>query len=224
MGVSIEHKREVWARATARYRAAHPDRVAASRVAQAPKQAGYSRTYRAGHLVERRESDRIRAASDPDGPAKARAIYYADIERTRRISRERYAADIEASRAAGRAWYAAHREQRIAYARAHRTPEPGRKWREDHPDETRAAQLRRRAREAAAPGYASAEAIAGRWEMWRGCCWRCGAVATATDHVKPLAVHGSNWPANLRPVCGSCNSRKWRHWPLTRDEMLPRFP
>ena len=36
----------------------------------------------------------------------------------------------------------------------------------------------------------------------------CGTEATAIDHVKPIARGGSNWPANLRPACTPCNSRK----------------
>jgi HNH endonuclease len=44
--------------------------------------------------------------------------------------------------------------------------------------------------------------------MWGGRCWMCGGQATATDHVKALVCGGSNWPANLRPICQPCNSRK----------------
>lgn len=60
----------------------------------------------------------------------------------------------------------------------------------------------------------SAAALAARWAMWGGKCWMCGTFATATDHVKPLCKGGSNWPANLRPACKPCNSRKGRRWPI----------
>jgi hypothetical protein len=40
------------------------------------------------------------------------------------------------------------------------------------------------------------------------------AVVAGEDHVKPLARGGSNWPANLRPACKSCNSRKGARWPF----------
>jgi 5-methylcytosine-specific restriction endonuclease McrA len=46
--------------------------------------------------------------------------------------------------------------------------------------------------------------------MWGNKCWVCGEKATATDHVKSLFRGGSHWPANLRPICKPCNSKKGR--------------
>jgi 5-methylcytosine-specific restriction endonuclease McrA len=66
----------------------------------------------------------------------------------------------------------------------------------------------RRARMAQAPGMCTMAQQLGRWAMWGDKCWLCGTSATATDHVKPIAKGGSNWPANLRPICKPCNSRK----------------
>ena len=82
-------------------------------------------------------------------------------------------------------------------------------------DEARAYALRERALRAGADGawYTTAEHIQGRWELWGGRCYVCGAEAEAIDHVIPLARGGSHWPANLRPICGSCNSRKGAKWP-----------
>ena len=70
--------------------------------------------------------------------------------------------------------------------------------------------FRRRARLAKSSGYlyTTAQHILWRWEMWGGRCYVCGAVATATDHVKPLARGGSHYPSNLRPICLTCNSSK----------------
>lgn len=78
----------------------------------------------------------------------------------------------------------------------------------------RVSVLGRRARKIGASGAADASAIAARWSMWGGQCWMCGALASATDHVKPLAKGGSNWAANLRPACRSCNSSKGDRWPF----------
>lgn len=77
----------------------------------------------------------------------------------------------------------------------------------------RASDAARRAREKGAPGVATTEQIAARWDYYGGKCWMCGAAATEIDHVKPLAKGGSHWPANLRPACRSCNSKKRAQWP-----------
>jgi hypothetical protein len=68
-----------------------------------------------------------------------------------------------------------------------------------------------------AAGRATREAIQARLDFYGGLCWICRtAPAQAMDHVKPLAAGGSNWPANLRPACTSCNSRKGATWPWSR--------
>ncbi len=68
-----------------------------------------------------------------------------------------------------------------------------------------------------APGTASPEQIAARVAVYGGLCWICRAAPyDALDHVKPLARGGSNWPANLRPACTPCNSRKGAKWPYRR--------
>ena len=68
----------------------------------------------------------------------------------------------------------------------------------------------RKNREKNAPGHATKEQVRWRIEMTGGMCYLCGDVATAIDHVIPLSRGGSNWPANMRPVCKRCNSKK-RH-------------
>ena len=74
---------------------------------------------------------------------------------------------------------------------------------------------KRRARLAAAQTVSfTAEQLSQRWDYYGGRCWMCGAEATATDHVKPISKGGAHMLANLRPACGSCNSRKRNKWPL----------
>jgi hypothetical protein len=73
---------------------------------------------------------------------------------------------------------------------------------------------RRRRRERMAQGIATAQQIAARVAYYGGLCWMCREPYAAIDHVKPLSKGGSNWPANLRPACWSCNSRKGARWPL----------
>jgi len=125
-------------------------------------------------------------------------------------------------------------------AKAYRAPrEWHKRWRDEHPEyaqeyrENNKEQIQERHKrwELAHPGYAAAYTkrcetmkdlpgfgytrpahIKARWEMWGGRCWICGARATATDHVKPIARGGAHWPCNLRPVCTSCNSSKHARW------------
>jgi len=72
----------------------------------------------------------------------------------------------------------------------------------------------RRERARRAPGRATPAQIEARVEFYGRRCWICkvGPYA-ALDHVKPLSKGGSNWPANLRPACTPCNSRKGSRWP-----------
>lgn len=83
-------------------------------------------------------------------------------------------------------------------------------WRLNNPHKSQAIVHRRRTRLRNAPGasYTTGEHIRMRWEVWGNLCWICRAPAAATDHVIPLVKGGSHWPANLRPICKSCNSRK----------------
>lgn len=88
------------------------------------------------------------------------------------------------------------------------------RWRAENPTKRWAAEQRRRAAKRNAAGDCTTEQLEARWAYYGGRCWCCGAEADATDHVKPLRKGGSNWPANLRPICTSCNSSKRDTWPL----------
>ncbi len=57
-------------------------------------------------------------------------------------------------------------------------------------------------------GRCSAVSLQARWDMFGGLCWVCKSPATETDHVIPLSRNGTNWPANLRPICSPCNLKK----------------
>jgi 5-methylcytosine-specific restriction endonuclease McrA len=70
----------------------------------------------------------------------------------------------------------------------------------------------RRQRVRDAPGFCTADQLAARAALWGWRCWVCRGPFDAVDHVKPIVVGGSNWPANLRPICQPCNSRKSSHW------------
>lgn len=86
----------------------------------------------------------------------------------------------------------------------------------------RASRLRRE-RLRAAPGRCTPKAKAQRWAVYGNLCWVCGTTAKQTDHVIAVASGGSNWPANMRPICASCNGRKGaRDWRSVRACGLPK--
>lgn len=79
-----------------------------------------------------------------------------------------------------------------------------------NPDKVSAARQRRRALERGAVGQASAEELQARHAFYGFRCWVCKGPAEATDHVLALCRGGSAWPANLRPICTTCNLAKLR--------------
>jgi len=127
---------------------------------------------------------------DQDVAGRRRARYATDVEYRTRIQRH----NRRSHEKHGKRWYYSDIERSRARARY--------------------GQMRYKARKVGARGHCTMTQLAGRWEMWGGNCYLCGAAATATDHVIPLSRGGTNWPANLRPVCGHCNSTKrakdWR--------------
>jgi 5-methylcytosine-specific restriction endonuclease McrA len=64
-----------------------------------------------------------------------------------------------------------------------------------------------------AEGKTSLTQIQARIDFYGGKCYLCGEPFRTLDHVKPLSKGGTNWSANLRPICKKCNMRKSNHWP-----------
>lgn len=84
-----------------------------------------------------------------------------------------------------------------------------------NPTNRRIHRLRRRALQNDALGTCTADQLRARLELWGWSCWMCGTHYEAIDHVIPLSNGGTNWPANLRPACKECNSRKGsKNWRL----------
>lgn len=94
-------------------------------------------------------------------------------------------------------------------------------WRHANKERTRrqiaAQNAARRALTLNAAGRVTQSQIKARWDYYGNKCWMCGAPATDTDHVKPLARGGCNWPANLRPACRRCNRSKSATWPYNTE-------
>lgn len=118
----------------------------------------------------------------------------------------------------------ANRRRVAEYRQRHpdRARDTIRRWRES--GGSAAAADRRRALKLGAAGDATAQDRRQRWDYYGGQCWICGGAAATTDHVVALTRGGCNWPANLRPACKSCNSRKgtkdWRPFQNERRQRL----
>lgn len=171
------------------------------------------------------------AANPERARAQSKAWRTANPERKYELAQRWYWSDPETRRRKATEYYAANRERLVEqmrqYGRAHSAEkvERARRWKLAHPERARANSTvcihRRRARKLAAAGDATREQIEARMNYYGWRCWMCGEPATAIDHVIALARGGSNWPANLRPACRKCNSRKgardWREFvPATR--------
>lgn len=99
-------------------------------------------------------------------------------------------------------WRKNNRERRNAIVRAYRAR---------HPESYRITKQRYLARKQNAEGECSRE----EWELILqqfapdGRCPACGRQKPPTmDHIVPLSLGGSNYPFNLQPLCGNCNSTK----------------
>jgi 5-methylcytosine-specific restriction endonuclease McrA len=122
-----------------------------------------------------------------------------------------------AAAAATRAWRA--KAENANWDKAWRDANPdkvathNKTWSRKNPEKKLAYNRARYARLANAPGTATSEQIQARVQMFGGLCWMCGKTANSIDHVIPVSRGGFHWPANLRPSCKSCNSRKFnRSW------------
>lgn len=88
------------------------------------------------------------------------------------------------------------------------------RWRAANPVKVALQKSRRRALKANAAGSTTAEQLQARIDYYGGCCWVCQKPYEAIDHVISLDKGGTNWPANLRPICKHHNSRKINKAPL----------
>lgn len=145
--------------------------------------------------------------------ADSRARYYADVEKSRAKGRERFLKNKDRARATKNKWFEANKEKAKDNSKAWRernkekVKESVKQWFDKNPEKMVAYAQKRRAMKKNAKGYEYTKAhhIKARFEIWGGKCWICGKKAEHIDHVIPLCLGGSHWPANLRPACAKCN-------------------
>jgi len=98
--------------------------------------------------------------------------------------------------------------------------EAHKRWAKAHPEQYKKihqlAGIRRRCLNVNARGNFNSDQLDARIALFGSCCAYCGGPYQHLDHVISLSKGGTNWPANLRPACKTCNTRKnngdWRKW------------
>lgn len=155
-----------------------------------------------------------------------------NTERYRSLSHEYYLKNrhVILERSKRRERKEQRRQQRKQYYKENRSHllEMGKIWLKNNPEKRRAyARYFKKidaARKRNAPGKCSKIQLEARIRFYGGKCWMCAGEADTIDHVKPIVKGGSNWPANIRPACRSCNSKKKALWPfvLSMIDLTPR--
>lgn len=135
-------------------------------------------------------------------------------ERMRANSRAYRKRNPDKIRKANRAWRDQNqdrvRELRTAWGKANpdKVRAMGRRWRLANPEKVKLYHLKYHWSKCTAPGFATEEQIAARVEFFGGVCSYCGGPYEHLDHAIAVSRGGTNWPANLRPACESCNHSK----------------
>ena len=119
-----------------------------------------------------------------------------------KTAKQRYYKNQEKHLEDGRKWYRENREKKLANDK---------KWRRENPEKSRAIWHRYKSRKLAADGDFTPE----QWKAIKayycpdGKCLSCTNKRPLTiDHIVPLIKGGSNYIANIQPICQSCNSAK----------------
>ena len=190
----LAKRRSMRARNPEKYRAAAKRRYAAD----LEKTRAYHRAWRAAHPEVFRKASRKYAAANPE-KVRAHKKKWNRSDRKRELKRS---------------WAKAHRNGEFSrqcqwrLANVDKVREYGRQWR--FANAAKVLEYMRRYRCAAnrANGKATAEQIAARVEFFGRVCSYCGDSYEHLDHAISLSRGGTNWPANLRPACQSCNLSK----------------
>ena len=205
----------------------HKSKAKAWHHANCERAAAASRKWREQHPERKKELAQQWYWSDRDARLRSAKEYYRTHKQSAlEYSRRYHAEHCDRIRAAGKEWREKNRCHRQRAAKAYylanreRVIAATKNWIKSNRERRRWQNIvckhRRRCRINDAPGTTSSAQIQGRMAFFGWRCWLCGGEADSVDHVIPVACGGSNWPANLRPACRDCNSRKgaksWREF------------
>lgn len=149
---------------------------------------------------------------------EAYAIWAVDnVEKIKRKDREYSKKNREKKTAYRREWIKNNREADRAKSRqwAKDNPEKARArltaWKKANPDKVRENHVKRRARKNGADGAFTAKQLVELLAKQKGKCTICFCSIKNgyhVDHIKPLALGGSNWISNIQLLCRTCNLTK----------------
>lgn len=147
-------------------------------------------------------------------PCYLKDRYWMDIEKSRKNGREEARRSREKDPVKyreGRRNYA-NKKYKNSQEFRKQIRERSQRWEKSNREVVRQIVRNKRARRYGAKGKCSKDQWMERVEYFGWRCWMCHALLTSetltADHVIPIFRGGTNWPSNLRPACGGCNSSK----------------
>lgn len=133
----------------------------------------------------------------------------------------RYSENPEPVKAAASKWAAENRDRKSAKCKEWREANKEyikksmRAWYSENIESVLASNRKRRAISRSADGHHTAADVRALLDNQQGFCANCkaklfksGKQKFHVDHIMPLALGGSNWPANLQCLCPRCNMSK----------------
>jgi 5-methylcytosine-specific restriction endonuclease McrA len=204
----------------AAYRAAHQEELKIYMAAYHAAHRGEAKARKAAYYLANREKEKARAAAyqkaNPEKANARTAKWRARNPEKVKASHAAYYATLEV-KVAKAAYRVANRENRRSYFASSYAA---------HPDVYIAGYHRRRALKRNAEGRFTAEDVKRIRAAQKDKCAVCRVPLKGhghRDHIVPLVAGGSNWPANIQLLCGSCNCSKGAKDPLVFMRELGRL-
>jgi 5-methylcytosine-specific restriction endonuclease McrA len=120
------------------------------------------------------------------------------------------------------AYRESHKEEAREYAAAYRLANPRRCkersmiYKRANPEIIRASNSNRKARLRGAEGRHTCREWLDICDRFGNKCAHCESTGPLTkDHIIPVCLGGSNYAANIQPLCMSCNCRKGKRMPCS---------
>lgn len=102
-------------------------------------------------------------------------------------------------------------EEQFAWKGGIPKQEVHRRYVRSHPEVIAHLKARRYAREKNAEGNHSLQEWRDLKLKFNNCCATCKEEKPLTkDHITPLSLGGTDYIANIQPLCRNCNSKKWK--------------
>lgn len=187
-------------------------------------------TYRTANREKLRAYNKAWCAVNPDKVRASLNRYRTKYPERAKASTARYnAANAEHVKARKARYREANRIKQIQYNRTRyalnrdQLAEKQRARQQARPEIFAAYARNRHARKKAAEGHHTAEDIQRIYRAQNGRCAICKTKLDQkydVDHIKPLKLGGSNWPANLQILCKTCNCSKNAKDPIDHMQSL----